>query len=187
MRAVIENWTGKDSELLAELNRPQHKRVIGDGMVTLAMISNLSIELAAALAYTLDSVIQTMESGPQKQQATLLRYFEQRLNVSDRGLDFSNDVLRSQVSTILQSAGWAAEQINLILSLGAVYESDAYLAIQRDATQQDIDTIRAVMAREAIQTRWSELFASDIQPALQTGTREEVIVAIRAVADAMGG
>jgi hypothetical protein len=189
MRNTIENWNGTDTDLLTELNHKQHKRVIGDGMVTLAMVGSLSVELAATVNLKLEIHLAKMpETNPiEMAQKSMLRRFLERFTVSDRGLDFSNDEVRAQLSQLLLMGGIPQEQITAMLSLGAVIESDADQALGRDAVQSDIDEVRAVIAREQLQADWGQLFAEAIQPALQTGTRAEVAAAIRAVADGMEG
>ena len=159
MRTTIENWQGTDAELLAELNDPKYKRVIGTGMVTLAMVGDVSVELAAGLNYTLEQVIAMMPTtnDAERAQVSLLKRFADRLTISDLGLDLSNDTVRSQMSAILQSAGWVSQQIDPILALGAVYESEAKRSLGRSATQQDVDDIRVLVKTQDLQKRVDRL------------------------------
>jgi hypothetical protein len=69
------------------------------------------------------------------------------------------------------------------LNLGAYYISAAEKALGREATIEDIETEREIINRELLQQRWQELFLSVIQPALQTGTEQEIVEAIGQVAE----
>ncbi|MEZ6097228.1 MAG: hypothetical protein R3C03_23895 [Pirellulaceae bacterium] len=191
MNNTILNWTGTDEELLTELNRKQFKRVIGDGLVTLPMVAAVSVELAANLNFTLESTITFLRTPakddqgndipiPTEQlaQASLIDKFTKRLTESSYGLDCGNDSLRSQMTGILVGAGWDQSSIDTVLSIGAVYESLADRALQRDATQQDIADVRAVKAREAMQQKYDGLYRTHVQPALETGTVQDVIDAL---------
>lgn len=184
MRSVIETWNGSDEDLLVELNRKQFKRTIGNGLVTLPMVAAVDQTLAATLNYTLQQVIASLKvSDPPT--GSFLDTFYQRLTTSSFGIDLANDALRTQLTNLLTGAGWQAEQVAAVLSIGAVLESHADLAIGRDAVQADIDDVRAVMAREAVQARYAQQFSTFIQPALQTGTAAEIAAAMRSAADAI--
>jgi hypothetical protein len=155
VRDIIENWQGTDAELLAELNAKAIKRKVGDGMVTLAMIGDLGVELVASLSLTLDMVIDQMPTGTQAEMAakSMLVNFANRLRVSDRGLDFHNDVVRGQFTQILIGAGWQQASVDAVLGLGAVYESVAQQSVGRDAIQSDIDAVRRTIRIEGLQQR----------------------------------
>ena len=189
MRDIIQNWQGTDAELLAELNAKTIKRKVGDGMVTLAMIGDLSVELVASLSLTLDMVIENMPTGTQPEMAakSMLVNFANRLRVSDRGLDFHNDVVRSQFTQILLSAGWEQPAIDAILGLGAVYESVAQQSVGRDAIQSDIDAMRAVFAQEELSQQWAEQQNDAINAAVAAGDRAGLVAALRAAADELEG
>jgi hypothetical protein len=184
MRNIIENFTGTDDELLAVLNDRTIKKVNGDGMVTLAMVADLSLELAAQVTLILQSTLDAMQSEEPQQQANklVLQKFFDRFTVSDRGLDFANEQVRATLSQVL-AAGLSAEQIEEVLSLGAFYVSVAEETLGRDATIEDVEAERQVIEREGLQQRWQDLFLSIIQPALQTGTIEEIVDAIEQVAE----
>lgn len=184
MRETIENWTGSDADLLTELNRKQFKRVIGNGLVTLPMIANVSVELAAGLNYTLQQVIAALKTSDPP-TGSFIETFYLRLTTSSFGIDLAHDVLRAQLTTLLSGAGWQQAQIDAVLNIGAVMESLADRAIGRDAVQSDIDDVRAVIAREDLQADYAREFGVSIQPALQTGTRAEVAAAMRSAADAV--
>lgn len=184
MRNVIENWNGTDADLLVELNRKQFKRVIGNGLVTLPMVAAVDTTLAATLNYTLQQVIAALKvSDPP--MGSFVETFYLRLTTSSFGIDLANDALRAQMTQLLSSAGWTQQQIDTVLSIGAVLESHADLALGRDAVQSDLDEVRATIAREQLQADYSEQFNVLIQPNLQTGTRAEVAGAMRQAADAI--
>lgn len=155
MRDIIQNWQGTDAELLTALNAKTIKRKIGDGMVTLAMIGDLSVEVASSVNLALETVLAGMPEGTQTELATksMLKRFLDRLTVSDRGLDFHNDEVRAQLTGLLTLGGIATEVIESVLSLGAVYESIAIQAIGHDATQGDIDAERHAIWASEMRTR----------------------------------
>ena len=189
MRTTIENWSESDADLLTELNRKQHKRVVGDGMVTLAMVGGLNVELAAGVNLTLERILAGMPETNQQEvaQKSMLRRFLERFTVSDRGLDFGNYQVRQQLNYLLGLGGIPSQSIEAMLSLGAVYESDTDRSLGRAAVQSDVDAVRAVIAREELQTDWANQFAAYLQPILETGTRGELAAALRAAADSVEG
>jgi hypothetical protein len=184
MRSIIETFEGTDDELLAVLNERNIKKVNGDGMVTLAMVADLSLELAAQVTLILQSTLDAMPSEEPQQQAQklVLEKFFDRFTVSDRGLDFANEQVRATLSQVL-SAGLSEEQIEEVLSLGAFYVSIAEQTLGRDATIEDVEAERQIIEREGLQQRWQDLFLSIIQPALQTGSEQEIVEAIGQVAE----
>ncbi len=158
MRDVIIEWTGSDADLLTELNAPQFKVVVGDGpqegMVTLLMIGSLDSDgsIAANLNYTLDEAIKTLENAadiPTVAQGRFMRQVYKRLTESSNGADLSNDATRAGIGGILLAAGWTQGDIDLVLSLGAYFESYADRELGRVATQADVDLIRANHAQES--------------------------------------
>jgi alkylhydroperoxidase/carboxymuconolactone decarboxylase family protein YurZ len=184
MRNIIETFEGTDDELLSVLNERTIKKVNGDGMVTLAMVADVSLELAAQVTLILQSTLDAMPSEEPQQQAQklVLQKFFDRFTVSDRGLDFANLQVRATLSQVL-AAGLSAEQIEEVLSIGAFYVSIAEETLGRDATIEDVEAERQIIAREELQQRWQELFLSVIQPALQAGTEQEIVEAIGQVAE----
>lgn len=182
MRNVIENWNGTDADLIVELNRKQFKRTIGTGLVTLPMVAAIDTTLAATLNYTLQQVIASLKvSDPPT--GSFVETFYLRLTTSSFGIDLANDALRQQMTQLLSGAGWSQQQINAVLSIGAVLESYADLALGRNAVQADVDQVRATIAREQLQADYTGQFNSLIQPKLQTGTRAEVAAAMRQAAN----
>jgi hypothetical protein len=185
MRTIIETFEGTDDELLDALNDRTIKKVNGDGMVTLAMVADLSLELAAQVTLILQSTLDAMPSEQPQQQAhkLVLQKFFDRFTVSDRGLDFANLQVRATLKDALDAGGMNAEQIDEVLSIGAFYISIAEQTLGRDATIEDVEAERQVIQREGLQQRWQELFLSIIQPALQTGSEQEIVEAIGQVAE----
>ncbi len=173
MRDVIANWQGTDAELLTALNLKQFKRKVGDGMVTLAMIGDLGVELVASLSLTLDMVIENMPLGTQAEQAakSMLVNFANRLRVSDRGLDFHNDTVRTQFTQILLGAGWQQSAIDAVLGLGAVYDSHADRALGRSAIQSDVNAVRHDIWVAGLQTKANHAVALFIDAASESETQ----------------
>jgi hypothetical protein len=185
MREIIENFQGTDEELLLILNEKNIKKVNGDGMVTLAMVGDVSVELAAAVNFTLESVLANLSENSleEKAQKSMLSRFLDRFTVSDRGLDLANETVRTTMTEMLTLGGMNQESITLLLNLGAYYISAAEKALGREATIEDIETEREIINRELLQQRWQDLFLSIIQPALQTGSEQEIVEAIGQVAE----
>jgi hypothetical protein len=152
MRTIIETFEGTDDELLDALNDRTIKKVNGDGMVTLAMVADLSLELAAQVTLILQSTLDAMPSEQPQQQAhkLVLQKFFDRFTVSDRGLDFANLQVRATLKDALDAGGMSAEQIDEVLSLGAFYISIAEQTLGRDATIEDVEAERDLIAKNRI-------------------------------------
>lgn len=149
MRSIIQSWVGTDEDLLALLNQKRYKVKVGDGLVTLPMIAAVDVTLAATLNYTLEGTIAALKASPNIEdqiQASLVDKFTKRLTESSYGLDFANDALRAQMTDILLGAGWDQSNIDTVLSVGAYFISDADKELDRDAVQEDIDSIRDQIA-----------------------------------------
>jgi hypothetical protein len=185
MRDIIEQHQGTDAELLEILNQKNIKQIPNDGMVTLAMVGSLSVDLAAQVNFTLESVLANLsENTPQeKASKSMLSRFLDRFTISDRGLDLANDTVRTTLTDMLTLGGMDPTSINQLLNLGAFYLSVADLYLRRDATLDDIEAEREVIARDQRQQKWLDVFARLIQPALQQGSSEDLAEAIRLAAE----
>jgi len=152
MRSIIETFEGTDDELLDLLNDRTIKKVNGDGMVTLAMVADLSLELAAQVTLIMQSTLDAMPSEEPQQQAQklVLHKFFDRFTVSDRGLDFANEQVRATLKDALDAGGMNAEQIEEVLSIGAFYVSIAEETLGRDATIEDVEAERDLIAKNRI-------------------------------------
>jgi hypothetical protein len=78
----------------------------------------------------------------------------------------SNDAVRGQLGQLLSLGGVPQEHIDAVLSLGAVYRSDADLSLGRDATQGDVDAVRGAIGIENLQaksTNAASLFFSRVE------------------------
>jgi hypothetical protein len=168
MRTIIENWQGTDAELLVDLNTKRHKVVIGDGMVTLAMIAAVDAKLSALLGFRVEQFIALMPISTEQEVADKrqVEKFLFRLEGSDLGLDFNNDSVRGQFGYIMQRTGFSQTEIDTVLGVGAVYKSDADLSLGRDATQDDVDAVRGAIVIENLQaksTNAAALFFSRVE------------------------
>lgn len=152
-RETIANWDGNDADLLTYLNTPRHKRVVGDGMVTLLMVMAVDEAIATNLNYTIEQSIEYMRSQGQHPQASSMDKVLKRFAESSYGADFANDSLRNQLTTILLGSGWNQADIDTCLSLGAVYDSEAFQELGRDAVQADVDQVRLELWVKDMQAR----------------------------------
>ncbi len=171
MRDVIANWQGTDAELLTALNLKQFKRKVGDGMVTLAMIAAVDPSLSALVGFRIEQLIPQMPTATEQQQADKrqVEKFLFRLEGSDLGLDFNNDAIREQFTLLLTATGFTAEQIDIVLGVGAVYESHAIRALGRAAIQSDVDAVRHDIWVTGLQTKANHAVALFIDAAREAG------------------
>ena len=114
MHDIIATWKGDDSSLLAELNKPKHKRIVNGGLVALAMIAAVDQNLAGNLVLTLKrslahlkSTFEGLPDGKQKDaveaQFELFDSFRKRLTESSYGAPIDSDNFRATVTGLLTS------------------------------------------------------------------------------------
>jgi hypothetical protein len=84
-------------------------------------------------------------------------------------------------------AGWKPQAIEAILSLGAVLESEAQLAIGRSATLEDVTSVRNQLAAEQLRIEFDALWNEHASAAIDNGDRAELANGLRSIANEIEG
>lgn len=119
-----------------------------------------------------------------KRLAAILQVYSTQL--AGDGIDLVRDKVRNKVSDALQAQGWNNAKRNRILSLGYVLKSKPQVRYGRDATQSDLDTLRADLVREQLEQEYLSGLNSGVNEALANGDRAGLIAALQALAAALG-
>jgi hypothetical protein len=193
---IVKTFEGTDVELLELINDKNMKVVVGDGLVTMAMVSNTSQDLAASFNYTIQQVVEQLKGTPPEHedyqtnqaQALFLFDFRERFSKSDRGVDLANDTLRQTITHLLTQAGWPEPNITMVLSHGAYFISLAERELGHAATQADLDQIRENLAEQDRVNQfindWANLFNTNVAAAKNSHDRDDTIQGLRDMADA---
>lgn len=204
MSAVAQQFwaNGQDAELIAELNKPQKKRLINGGLVTMATVAAVSQELAAAagLLFKKASLFYgnpvngetDVEAEVRQGRHELFLSCYERFRSASIGAPIDSDAFRQNFSyhalAIPNVIGivtpWTQEMVDAFLSFGAVYESISFLTLGRDAVQSDITAYREWTVKEKVRHDYG-LVESQIQEALVVGDRAGLASTLRSIADGL--
>lgn len=154
-----------------------------------------STQLGTFLSLLRGAISQYRSAGDQASLGTaeVLEGFLNRFNTTIYGLDFTDAEIRSQISQLYQSVGADPQPV---LDLGYTLISTADELLGRDATQADVDEVKAAIeaAQDAaaeqqaaidLQIEYDAKFNQHVSTALFTGDRAGVVAGLRAFADAM--
>lgn len=185
LQETVANWAGTDDALLAFVNEPKHRTIVNP-TVTLGIVgTRLGEQTAARLNLTLKKAADALLSAPDEVSqgaGQLIADFRERWAQSDQGIDFTNDLIRAHLTYILNQANWTPTDRDQVLNLGYVLESDAERELGRPATIDDVTTIRSQVARDNLESEYRHLMNRQVYLALESGNRQELVAALRAVA-----
>lgn len=151
----------KVDELVALLNAKTIKQKTL-GRCSVAGMGDHSPQLAAKFLMTMRGTIAALAKGNEIQQAQgiLFDSFLSRFINNADGLDFENEILRSNLLAITTAAGWTQQEIDALLAIGYVMVNELGYEVTAEAVKAALDAMhleaKQVAASQAGNEVWNQ-------------------------------